>query len=267
MSNPVWGMLSKAQDDSETIEEAIARLISAHNADESAHLAVGQSLQSHKASEIIDHLALSIIEDKIGDGEVSLQKLTANHRVIISAFESLDGWTVGGNQVIELGSFTLYTNATTNAYAYAADVPSGIIGLDWSKDFFWQSTIKLAQITNQIIYFGVGGSAYFGGYSGAGFKISNGTLYAYHWDLVGGTETYVTQEITGITLTDPHVYRIIYDQSAGTLAFYVDGVLKHTFTSGLPTDNSDELAYFEVKTAEDVAKYLYAFDLLISVPK
>ena len=142
MSDPNWGMLSKAQDDSETIEEAIARLVAVHNADEEAHLAVGQSLQSHKASEIIDHLAASIIEDKIGDGEISLQKLTATHRIIISAFESLDGWVLGGNQVIELGSFSLYTNATTDAYAYAADVPSGIVGLDWSKDFFWQSTIK-----------------------------------------------------------------------------------------------------------------------------
>jgi len=267
MANPVWGLLQKSQTDDETIEEAIARLIAEHNANEESHLAAGQSLQSHKAAEIIDHLAGSIIEDKIGDGEISLQKLTSTHRIIISAFESLDGWQVGGNQVIELGCLTLYTNGTTDAYAYAADYPSGITALDWAKDFFWQATIKLAQITNQTIYFGVGGSAYIGGYSGAGFKVSNGTLYCYHWDLVGGAETYVTQEITGITLTDPHVYRIIYDQSAGTLAFYVDGVLKHTFTTGLPTDNTDELSYFEVRTLENAAKYLYAYDLLISIPK
>jgi len=267
MAQLTWGDMLKSQEDSETIEQAIARLIAAHNADEESHLDTGQSLQSHKASDIIDHLALSIVEDKIGDGEISLQKLTANHRIIISAFESIDGWVTGGTIVQELGSLTLKTANTTNAYAYAYDVPSGITGLTWDKDFFWQSTIKLAQITNQLIYFGIGGSEYIGGYSGAGFKISNGTLYCYHMDIVATVYTYVTQEITGITLTDPHVYRIIYDQSEGTLAFYIDGVLKHTFTSGLPEDDTDELAIYQVKTLENAYKYLYAFDFLISIPK
>jgi len=31
MSTQVWGLLEKGQDDSETIEEAIARLVDAHN--------------------------------------------------------------------------------------------------------------------------------------------------------------------------------------------------------------------------------------------
>jgi len=47
MANPVWGLLAKAQDDDETIEEAIARLIDEHNEDEESHLGSGQSLQSH----------------------------------------------------------------------------------------------------------------------------------------------------------------------------------------------------------------------------
>jgi len=37
MSIPTWGMLEKSQVDSETIEEAIARLIDEHNEDEEAH--------------------------------------------------------------------------------------------------------------------------------------------------------------------------------------------------------------------------------------
>lgn len=262
-----WGDLTKSQEDDETIEEAIARLIAAHNANEEAHLDTGQSLQSHKAAEIIDHLANSIIEDKVGDGEISLPKLTADHRIIISSFESLDGWNVGGTTYLELGSLGLRTANTTNAYAYAYDTPSGQIGLTWDKDFFWQATVKLNQITNQEVYFGIGGSEYVGGYSGAGFKISNGTLYCYHMDIVATVYTYVTQEITGITLTVPHVYRIKYDQTAGTLQFYIDGVLKHTFTTGLPEDDSDELAIIQIKTLENAYKYIYIFDLLISIPK
>ena len=262
-----WAQMPKSQIEAETIEEAIERIVQEHDDDATAHLGTDQSLEAHKSADIIDHLADSIIEDKIGDGEVSIQKLTATHRIIISAFESLDGWLSGGTKVLELGSLTLKTANTTNAYAYACDVPSGIVGLDWDKDFFWQATIKLAQITNQEVYFGFGGSAYVGGYSGAGFKISNGTLYCYHWDLVLAAVTYITSEIAGITLTVPHVYRIFYDQSAGTLEFYIDGVLKHTFTSGLPTADSDELALFQIKTLENAYKYLYIFDLLISIPK
>ena len=65
MALPTWGMLAKGQDDPETIEEAIARLIAAHNADENSHLGEGESLQSHKASAIIDHVAGSLVADKM----------------------------------------------------------------------------------------------------------------------------------------------------------------------------------------------------------
>ena len=78
MANPVWGLLLKSQIDAEKIEEAIARLIAAHEADEEAHLGTGQSLQSHKASEIIDHLAESIVEDKLANGAVTSPKITSN---------------------------------------------------------------------------------------------------------------------------------------------------------------------------------------------
>jgi len=81
MANPVWGLLLKSLISNETIEQAIARLITAHNDDEEAHTGAGQSLQSHKASEIIDHLALSIIEDKIADGSITSGKITTDQIV------------------------------------------------------------------------------------------------------------------------------------------------------------------------------------------
>ena len=65
MSNPVWGVLEKALDDPQTILEAVDAKIAAHEADEEAHLGAGESLQSHRASEIIDHAAASVLADKI----------------------------------------------------------------------------------------------------------------------------------------------------------------------------------------------------------
>lgn len=77
----IWGLLPKSAVDNETIEEAIARLIAVHLAAETAHLGTGESLQSHKASEIIDHIAGSIIEDKIGTGEISSRAITTDQIV------------------------------------------------------------------------------------------------------------------------------------------------------------------------------------------
>lgn len=80
MSVATWGLLAKSLVDNEKIEEAIARLILEHNEDETSHLGSGQSLQSHKASEIIDHLASSIIEDKIKNGEITNPKIITTAR-------------------------------------------------------------------------------------------------------------------------------------------------------------------------------------------
>jgi len=65
MDYPVWGLLEKSQVDNEKIEDAITRLVGVHESDPDSHLGVGESLQSHKASEIIDHVARSIVADKL----------------------------------------------------------------------------------------------------------------------------------------------------------------------------------------------------------
>jgi len=92
MSIPVWGLLEKSQTDPETIEEAIARLILEHNEDEESHLGAGQSLESHKASVIIDHIVDSIIADKIKDGEVIVPKLGFDRFFVMPELESADAW-------------------------------------------------------------------------------------------------------------------------------------------------------------------------------
>lgn len=65
MTNPVWGQLEKALDDNETIEEAIARLISEHENDSSAHANSGESLETHKTQDVMDHPQSSVVPDKL----------------------------------------------------------------------------------------------------------------------------------------------------------------------------------------------------------
>jgi len=60
-----WGNLLKSQISSEKIEEAITRMIQDHEDDPNAHIEEGESLQSHKASEVIDHVVHSVLGEKI----------------------------------------------------------------------------------------------------------------------------------------------------------------------------------------------------------
>lgn len=64
MALPLWGLLQKAQDNAQTIDEAIAAAILAHEADPTAHLGDGESLEAHKSDIIIDHPAQSVVLDK-----------------------------------------------------------------------------------------------------------------------------------------------------------------------------------------------------------
>lgn len=65
MANYIWGDLDRAVNDGTKIDQAIEVAIAAHNDDPESHLGADQSLQSHRAAEIIDHLAESVVNDKI----------------------------------------------------------------------------------------------------------------------------------------------------------------------------------------------------------
>ncbi len=117
----VWGNLFKSAISSEKIEEAILRMIQDHENDENAHVEAGESLNSHKASEIIDHIAQSIIADKIGTGEI-----WESHRHSISAWKRLlamfPSLALETNKLVYTGvafESWLYGLAFTNEYVYA----------------------------------------------------------------------------------------------------------------------------------------------------
>lgn len=148
MSIPNWGLLAKSQVDPETIEEAIVRLISAHNDDETAHLGVGQALQSHKVSEIIDHAALSIIEDKLANREVSIDKLKQDKFILHPTFDSLDAWVQtnegsGGVIYIHPGAVDLICGDASGDVTQIAWFNSNM-HLDNSKNPFFQCVLEFS---------------------------------------------------------------------------------------------------------------------------
>ena len=256
-----WGLLPKSQIDDETIEEAIDRLIAVHEADEAAHLGVGESLQSHKASEIIDHAALSIVQDKIADGSIDLIKLFADKYFYLSCFADAGSWN-GNDQVHgHFGTTPFDYYIATYAYAdgwiallHEPSASSSVIS--FSKNPTFQTTVKITHTSNQTIRIGIGAPDD----KRFGFKIVGGTLYASHHN--GANET--TTEISGITITNYNVYRAFFDNTNSQILFYVNGVLKATHATNLPSGTSTFMMHYELTNDGANARAVYMRDLLLT---
>lgn len=253
-----WSLQSKSQIDPEKVEEAIARLILEHNEDETAHLGAGQSLQSHKAATIIDHVVDSVVADKLADQSLSLKKFTGNQYVISSCFESVDGWN--SKQYLGAGGYTLgifgtkiYTDNNPGSATFLATVPDTTeYVLDFAKSPFFQTSLRINSSVNSGGTFRCGGSKRFG------FKIENGVLYAQTDDDVVETTT----EIPGIDTTKYNIYRAVFDSVGGTIKYYVNGVLKVTHTENLPTGNDDYLFSYGINNLGYVLREMWIRDFL-----
>lgn len=255
MALPVWGLLEKSQVDSEKIEPAINRLIGEHNDNEESHLEAGQSLQSHKAAEIIDHLASSIVADKIKDFNVEQQKISQNKREIKTSFESLDGWESYGDGGVDmwLGTMRVRTSSVLNSYHHIY-VPSEYFPIEFGINSpVFETVLVFSYSTSQVSYFGTGvPDEMF-----MGFKVLNATLYACR--VVGAVEFLI--QIPDVNITVRHSYRCSL-KSGEFIKFYVDGVLKAEATSNLPDEWSPTIFEFYIKTTTNAIR-----DFIVAVAR
>ncbi len=255
-----WGLLAKSLVDNEKIEEAINRLILVHEQDEASHLGAGESLQSHKASEIIDHLAASIILDKLAQFSVDFKKLVGDQYMLMTCFESIDGWNgvdwdSGGGISVGMFETKLFTGGTSTNFVTLATEPSAVDPVqNFAKNPFFQTSFLVFSNTSQTIFILSGDHTgkYFG------FKILNGTLYAVNHN--AGAET--ATEIPGVTITTYHIYRAELDSIGAEIRFYVDGVLKATHTTNLPTGTQTFIFEYWLRTDSAAVRNLYVRDLL-----
>lgn len=245
----IWGMLPKALDDDETILEAIAALIAAHEADEAAHLGVGESLQSHRASEIIDHLVGSVLGDKYSNKEYSLNL----------PFESLDKYvkSVAGVES-DIAGYRLVTGGTINTLRYLRATAQYSqfywnIGLDATFQFI----ASIYSTNNYTAYVTLGGDILSSDPPSIGFKFINGAVYAVEgvWAEV---YTEYSSLISGIDPSVAHIYRVQYVAAENTAYFFVDGVLKTSLI--LHTNDDVGLVMFS-----SCIKNTYAADAHLSV--
>jgi len=255
MANPTWGMLAKSLVDDETIEEAIDRLILAHNEDEESHLGAGQSLSSHKASEVIDHVVASIIADKIKDFEITTLKLSCDKYVINPSFESLDAWTVAGTggATLRLGYVLVYTAATTDSaesvLSLTTEIPLNLA----EKNPIFEALVVIGYDEKQLVKFGAGGL----GTNFIGFKVLDDKIYSY---IRIGANEYST-ELADVVPFALSIYRIVC-HSGVDVEFWINGVLKHTETEHLPTATSvSDAMGINIKTTENVGKAMVVTEM------
>lgn len=238
-----WGDLAKSQTDAETIEEAIDRLIQAHDDDPDAHLETGQSLQSHKASEIIDHLANSIVRDK----------LEFDRYTIDCDFQTIDLWTGDGHYYLESpNEFQVGPDVGIDETALAV-LTTGDAFQDqcnFDKSPNWFARIYVEDVSLMLAHIGMFDDDFV---SGIGFEISGSKLYAVWFDDEDEKQTY---EILSIPDYSAYICRFYYDYSTTTLYFYVNGALVHSIVVSPATVVSKYCSIF-VKNVTSAQTILY----------
>jgi hypothetical protein len=224
MSLPFWAQLEKAQDDATTIEERVAEMIAEHEADPEAHLGEGESLESHKSEDVIDHPAFSVLDDKRAYDRNSFSVPLSD----VSIFDHGGAVEIQGIDTAYFAS----ANSSSPQWLY------GSLGDMIPADFFFYPVnprflidVMLTQTTSQEGYLLAG---YRDESEGFGFKILNDKIYGFYFDSGGSAQT-----LELLTITAGAVYKLEARVSGSNqIDFYVNNVLIDSFSSiSLPTTN------------------------------
>jgi len=195
-------------------------------------------------------LGQRLFNEFVGSWTDGLTETTTNATITRVILDTRLRRSTGGNYSLSSGII---------GYEYGAGVE-----FDWDYDY--DLTFRLAAETGTVDSGGLAGSAFLWGIQdrqvtvlspslGTNLSVTarhtafindkDGNLYASCAD--GTTQT--TSQITGITTTAEHEYRVIFDTGSNA-KFYIDDVLKATLTTNLPsgagTNNEPSLFWGEV---------------------
>jgi len=239
MSIPIWGLLQRALDNPQTIDQAIAAAIVAHEEEPTAHLGAGESLQAHKNDNIIDHPQGSVLGDKYTNREFT----------VMPTFSSFDhGYTRSAAGLsYSLAGVRMQTGGTINTTRLIrASGQFSPAYFDALKETTFQYTARMINTTSYRAYGVAGTDGELEVGPGLGFKFENNVLLAVEIYVdINGDPQEVTEVIAGYTITARHLYRV-HLTSAGVATFYVDG---------------DEVARWTVTASSDFGLTLFTFQM------
>ena len=220
---PNWGQLQKAQDDSETIEEAIARFVDEHNDEPQSHLSDGQSLHNHSHENVIDHPAFSVPQEKLSLTDSAIDYIFTNG----SAWDT-DGTFSDTDQSVAAYSLLVDDDDPGRAILYTSDFigqSPDITGVDYS---FSQLLSNFNQLNSVLdILFGWGFS------DDLGEGITDGLYFRYSDDeLTGeykfGSTTLTTAALAVSSSVLSGAFAIYVDYVAESVSFYYNDTLVGT---------------------------------------
>lgn len=244
-----WGNLAKSADDTLRIEQSIEDYVEGHNENVNAHQVYGSSLYMHRIQTELDHRF----------GSVDLRYLASTKVLMMSVFESGDGWSKTGTFAPSILAAALLTGTGSGDWGVLYNEPSPhSLTIDFSKNPFFQTSLLFNSDSDQHAWFGCGDANGDYGQDSFGFKIVNGNLYAF--TRLAGVEHY--NSISGIDITEAHVYRAEMRSADSEIDFYVDGVLKHTEVDDIPSGSTDPLFMYALRTDIASQKKMYISDLL-----
>ena len=255
MSVETWGQLDKSQSDSEKVEGAIARLIAEHEADPDSHLGSGESLEAHRAFEVIDHKAGSVLLDKMSFTEI----------IYDVPFETLASWyTTGEVNLVALGCVALHVETY--------DIQDSLLqssfllqpgGFDYTKDLLIQFVGWQTDPENSYFWAVFGQNPTEGNFNGFGFYVLGGVVKGV-WGK--GVDPVFTDDLN-IDVSVAHVFRLFYDAIVPEVRFYVDGVLVATLVDIEPTTPPDLYLTFNLHITNFSAEsFLYIQKVLFGAP-
>lgn len=219
MSVETWGQMAKSADDAEKVEQAISRLIAEHEADPSAHLGAGESLEAHRANEIIDHPAGSVVSDKISFNDYILQM----------PFISLDGFQSGGMVNVIFPQLVMDVDWETPIPSYAVFSAPKLASLNFLNYEFVLRCLTTTQngIGSNFYQFGIYDNFVYSGST----KIINGFYFSLENRQIFGrfktaSHDYSVFLVNVDELTGPDLWNITYSPVDELLKFYINGELK-----------------------------------------
>lgn len=241
--------MPKSQIDPETVEEAILRLISVHEHDPTAHMGENEAIEAHRKSEIIDHLASSVYDDK----------LAYDRNSFTLTFANLDLFDKSSN--VSNSGYTcayMYSTSSTNSqwlYGFMGDMITGDYFYYTKKPRFL-TNFMVTNTTSQQGYIIVGDRD---SNEGFGVKILNDKLYGFYHNTAG---TEITQEI--MTLSSGVPYKLeVRVPSLSQIDFFVDNVLIGSMTGlSLPSTNEYgwQVPWIDWKSTTTTARELFVRD-------
>lgn len=270
MAQNIWGILAESLLSNKTIREAIADMIADHEADPTAHLSETGSLQSHKASEIIDHEALSIVSDKIANKQITPAQLNTQQLFITPSFESVDGYSktiIGVNSSIDGaggGQLDLTIGETAGNRVVLTCV-CGQIQSGFSKNPVLDCIVS-SDAYDADHWVGIGNgdldNASFGGVFFRYDHTANHVFASVKYKKISSpyTVTLVEVDLGVQSIESPHRFRIEVDNPNLQIRYFIDSVLKTTITIDT-TKQLQIMQYFQFLGKMAVTSEISTFEI------